>query len=180
VRHTQRTANDGENAKAFRRLVALTAMDSMGFAPDLSVWRSEGFDPRAVPLSGCQGLERVYVSERITGADVRDILAMLRVCGDGRGVQLTRGVGDAVTAVAVDGFELHIETQDGMVHCIHPLGINVTVGDVLRLVEETAGIPVPHHRLIFDGRPLLESGTLAEYGIETGDSLGLFRHMTGC
>jgi hypothetical protein len=97
VPHSQRTAGDSEHVKNARRLASMTGMRALGSEPDLGLWASRGFEPRAVPLDGVPGVGSVYVDARTVGGDIKGMLAGLGVpCAS---VEVKRNRQDAITRV---------------------------------------------------------------------------------
>jgi hypothetical protein len=101
VPHSQRTAKDSEELKNARRLTSMTAMRALGSVPDLGLWESPGFEPRAVPLEGVPGVGSVFVDARTVAGDIKGMLAGLGVvCAS---VEVKRSRHDAITRVRAAG-----------------------------------------------------------------------------
>lgn len=54
------------------------------------------------------------------------------------------------------------------------LSFEATTVDTLRYaVADRTGVPIEEQRLVFGGRQMLESGTLEQYGVHDGVTIGL-------
>jgi ubiquitin-large subunit ribosomal protein L40e len=179
VRHSQRTAGHPEGLKNARRLASMTAMRALGFEPDLGLWASPGFEPRAVPLEGVLGVGSVFVDARTVGGDIKKTLAGLGVpCAS---VEVKRGRRDEIARAHAVFFTVSVLMFTARRLSIDlPGGAAATVLDLKHAIEEADGVPVDQQRLIYAGKQLEDGRPLSAYGIEHEATVHCLIRISGC
>jgi ubiquitin-large subunit ribosomal protein L40e len=179
VPHSQRTAGDSEELKNARRLTSMTAMQALGFQPDLGLWASPGFEPRAVPLEGVHGMGSVFVDARTVAGDIKGMLAGLGApCAS---VEVKRSRRDAIVGARMTLFQIFVKTLTGRTITIALAGGGAaTVRELKRAVEEHEGLPAGEQRLIYAGQQLEDCKPVSEYGMGPCSTVHCVLRLLGC
>jgi ubiquitin-large subunit ribosomal protein L40e len=183
VRHSQRTARDPEGLKNARRLAAMTAMRGLGFEPDMGLWASPGFEPRAVPLEGMRGEGSIFVDARAAagGGGAERAPAAGAGAPGAAGAEAKRGRPGAAAARGAAPFSVYVKTLTGKTTVIDVAAAGaVTALDLKRAYEAREGVPVDAQRLIFAGWQLKDGGLLSDYGIAHEDTVHCVLRPRGC